>query len=356
MFLFQPLIDSIRDRVQFPAIVAMGSAHQAIEFVEQLSPSTKEGQLSCYQMDLHHTSKLNTLLSEKGLSATVESSPDLWDLPPQYRCVLLPISTHGERELKLDLIEQAYHVLVPGGVLIALSEYEADQLLPKAIKKVFGKCSQMPATSDGSIFWAHRPNEERARRRHEQKFHARLGKEGTSHEFLSRPGTFSYGEFDNGSRALIDSAEIRPGDRVLDLGCGNGAVGVLAADMAGEEGEIVFVDSNLRAIQLSELNANANGVKKFQTIATGEFANLEPASFDVILANPPYFANSWVAQLFIEASGPLLKPGGRFYLVTKMLEHVVPMMVQTFGEEIIVIEHRGYSILSAGQPPEMETE
>ncbi|MCX7664282.1 MAG: class I SAM-dependent methyltransferase [Gemmataceae bacterium] len=355
MYLFQPLIEAIQPRIQYPALIVMGSAHQALEFVEFLSHSAPEGGLSCYQMDLHHGTKLSTLLKEKNLSAKIELHPDLWDVPAQYRTVLLPISAHGERELKLDLIEQAYHVLVAGGLLIALSEYQADQLLPKAMKKVFGKCSQLPSSHKGSVFWAHRPHEARPRRRHEQKFHARLG-QGPSHEFLSRPGTFSYGEFDNGSRALIDSAEIRTGDRILDLGCGNGAVGILAADLAGPEGEIVFVDSNLRAIQLTELNAKSNGLSRFRTVATSEFSHLEPHSFDVILANPPYFANSWVAQLFIEKSAPLLKPGGRFYLVTKMLNHVVPMMVQTFGEEIVVIEHRGYNILSAGLPSESSKE
>ena len=50
-------------------------------------------------------------------------------------------------------------------------------------------------------------------------FQVKIG-DGPSCRFLSRPGTFSYGRFDNGARALCEVMEIEPGDRVLDLGCG----------------------------------------------------------------------------------------------------------------------------------------
>ena len=33
--------------------------------------------------------------------------------------------------------------------------------------------------------------------------------------FVSRPGLFSYGRFDNGSRALLEVAELQPGDIVI---------------------------------------------------------------------------------------------------------------------------------------------
>ena len=78
--------------------------------------------------------------------------------------------------------------------------------------------------------------------------------------FVSRPGTFSYGRFDNGSRAMLEVAEIREGDHILDLGCGNGAVGCLAAAKAGPTGRVTFIDSSLRALALAELNAKANSI------------------------------------------------------------------------------------------------
>jgi 16S rRNA G1207 methylase RsmC len=51
--------------------------------------------------------------------------------------------------------------------------------------------------------------------------------------------------------------------------------------------------------------------------------------------------------LFIERGKSLLKPDGRFYLVTRQPNEIAPLMVSAFGE-IDAIEHRSYTILSAG--------
>ena len=42
--------------------------------------------------------------------------------------------------------------------------------------------------------------------------------------------------------------------------------------------------------------------------------------------NPPYYAHGAIAELFIERSLPLLRPGGRFYLVTKQADRIGPLM------------------------------
>jgi 23S rRNA (guanine1835-N2)-methyltransferase len=338
MFNLLPLLDSVKERVRPPVVIVQGSPVQAAELCVALG----HVETVCYQLDLHQANKLRTILTENGSLATVETHPDLWDLQAKFNTALFPVAAHGERELKLDLLEQAYHVLADKGVLISLSEYRADNLLPKWHKKVFGKCSEMPTRREGSVFWSVRQGEQE-KRRHQLAFHARIGK-GPSHTLVSRPGVFGYGELDNGARAMMEYADIRPGDRVLDLGCGPGANGVLATDRTGLEAQITFVDSNVRAIALAELNAKENGLTNYRCVATPVMEGLEPASFDVILANPPYYANSWIAQMFIEQSKPLLRPGGRFYIVTKMLNHIAPAMAAVFPDAIFEMQ-RNYHIL-----------
>jgi 16S rRNA (guanine1207-N2)-methyltransferase len=138
---------------------------------------------------------------------------------------------------------------------------------------------------------------------------------------------------------------VHSGDRVLDLGCGCGTNGVFAAQQAGSEGHITFVDSNVRAIALADLNARGNGVAAFQTVASSRIEGLQEGSFDVVLANPPYYANSTIARLFIERGRDLLKPEGRFYVVTKQVEEIADLMMETF-EHVEAQIQRGYSILS----------
>jgi len=140
-------------------------------------------------------------------------------------------------------------------------------------------------------------------------------------------------------------ADVR-GKRVLDIGCGIGTNGILAARQAGPSGFVAFADSNLRAVALAELNAKSLGVPNFETIASASLRELPGDSFDVVLANPPYYAQLSIAQLFIERGRYALKPGGRFFLVTKQPDTVYPLVAAAFGEPEM-FEGRGYVVFRA---------
>jgi 16S rRNA G1207 methylase RsmC len=301
-------------------------------------------------MDLYQAARLRAELSAAELAAKVISAPDPWDLPAEFHSAIYLAARGGERELKIDVAEQAFHILRERGSFLIWSPYEGDLFFPNLLKKVFGKVKVTHSESD-SIFWTQREGE-RPRRRHEMTFQCKI-RGGESCRFVSRPGTFSYGRFDDGARALVEIARIEAGDRVLDLGCGCGTNGTFAAQRSGPNGFVGFVDSNLRAIALAELNANANAVHSFTTYASATAEGPQEASFDVVLANPPYYGAGAIAELFIDRGKVLMKPEGRFYLVTRQANEVAPLMVRSFGE-IDAVEHRGYTILSAGTEGEYE--
>lgn len=335
------LFATVAHRVQPPVCVALGPPWPVANLVQAIGGVSS----TCVQYDLHQAARVRECLDEVGTTAEVVTLPDLWDLPPRFNTVIFPASAQSDRELKIDIVEQAYHVLAPGGLFLTLSEYEKDTQFAKWQKKVFGKCGETPASENGMAFFSIKTDENPKRRRHEIKFHAKIG-DGPPMEFVSRPGTFSYGRFDHGSRAMLEVAEVRSGDHILDLGCGNGAVGCLAGAKAGPKGAVTFIDSNLRAVALAELNATANGVPNPRFLAATRLEGLEPNSFDLILANPPYYAKSEITQMFVEGTRDLLKRGGRYYIVTKMPTAVVPLIFQTYGD-CSVIENRGYSVIVA---------
>jgi len=329
----------VRSRLRPPLAVVLGSP---AEVVNLLSAGDASG-ATCYQMDLHQAERLREALAERQLPAAVVTLPDLWDLPADFQSAVYLPARGGERELKIDMVEQAFHILRPRGGFVVWSSYETEPFFPALLKKIFGKphCHQ---AGEDSVLWCHRDGD-RPRRRHEMTFRARIAG-GPTCQFLSRPGTFSYGRFDNGARAMAEVMLIEPGDRVLDIGCGCGTNGVFAWQQAQPDGCITFVDSNVRAVALADHNARTNGVASFAVIATNKVAGPEPGSFDVALANPPYFAGGAVARMFIERARVMLKPEGRLYLVTKQPAESAALLEEEFGA-VEAFMNRGYMILCA---------
>jgi 16S rRNA (guanine1207-N2)-methyltransferase len=339
---FLPLLEAAIQRVQAPVALVLG----APRLVAQLAARIDQPGTICYQMDLFQAERLREELAAN-IKAEVRAESDLWDLPAEFQTVIFPSPPRAERELKIDMVDQAFHVLRPGGIFLALSPLHGDHFFPRLVKKLYGKASVTSVGGEGTVVWAHREGE-RARRRHEITVQARVD-EGESLRFLTRPGVFTYGQLDAGTRALLAAAEIKPGDRVLDLGCGAGAAGLAVARRAGPEGHVTFVDSNLRAVALAEINARANNLANYRAHAAARLEGLDENSFDVILTNPPYYAMQAIAQFFVERSKALLKPGGRLYLVTKQFETVEPLVRAAFGEPELY-ESRGYIILVATRP------
>jgi 16S rRNA (guanine1207-N2)-methyltransferase len=329
----------VREKLRPPLAVVLGSPAEVVH----LLAAAPDVEAACYQMDLHQAERLTAELGEPNAAARAVTLPDLWDLPAEFQTAVYMPARGGERELKIDMVEQAFHVLRPGGTFVVWSSYESDPFFPSLLKKVFGRVHERREGPD-TVLWCVRQGD-RPRRRHEVTFQARVAG-GEPCRFVSRPGVFSYGRFDDGARALAEVMEVRPGDRVLDVGCGCGTNGVFAAQRAGPEGFVAFVDSNVRATALAELNAPANSVAHFQAVASSRVEGPPEGSFDVALANPPYFANSSVARLFIDRARDLLKRDGRFYLVTRQPAEVAEPVAETFGR-VEALLRRGYTILCA---------
>jgi 16S rRNA (guanine1207-N2)-methyltransferase len=303
----QRFVEVLRKKVKPPMAVILGAPGEVCALLDHL----RFDATVCYQMDLYPADRLRDSLGEQKLPAEVVAAADAWDVPGSYASVVYLAPETGERSLKLDMVEQGFHLLRPGGIFYVLSPYQPDSFFPGVLKKVFGPVHASPV-ADGTVFWCVRKND-RPRRRHEVEFHARDGDQ-PSCEFVSRPGVFSYGRLDDGARALVDCMTIEPGEQILDLGCGCGATGIFAGLRGGPDSRVHFVDSNTRAVVVATLNATRNQLPSFTTQALWQPEKLAVKSADVILANPPYFGRGEIAARFVEHARAALRPKGRLYL------------------------------------------
>ena len=76
--------------------------------------------------------------------------------------------------------------------------------------------------------------------------------------FLTDAGVFSKKMIDYGSRVLLSVLDFEAGERVLDVGCGYGPLGLTLAKAYGVAA--TMVDINQRALDLAQKNAERNQV------------------------------------------------------------------------------------------------
>ena len=159
------------------------------------------------------------------------------------------------------------------------------------------------------------------------------------------PGLFSPEHVDYGTLAMLSVAEFEPGMRVMDLGCGCGVVGVLAARKCGPE-NVWLADIDPMAVDVARQNAIKNGVAGVHCVVSDGFRQVDAAGFDLILSNPPYQSDFAVAKGFIEKGFNRLKIGGRMLMVTKRLEWYRNKLNAVFGG-VKVREIDGYYVFEA---------
>ncbi|WP_127584037.1 class I SAM-dependent methyltransferase [Paenibacillus koleovorans] len=137
---------------------------------------------------------------------------------------------------------------------------------------------------------------------------------GKRFAFETDAGVFSKRGLDFGSRLLIETMQIEAADRVLDVGCGYGPIGLTAAWLA-KHGSAVLVDINERAVQLAELNRKANRIENAEVLQSDTFSALAGRTFTKILSNPPIRAGKQVVHGIFEQARAHLVPGGELWIV-----------------------------------------
>jgi len=175
---------------------------------------------------------------------------------------------------------------------------------------------------------------------------------GEALRIMTMPGVFSRRQVDPGTRLLIEHMEVRPADEFLDLGCGYGVVGLVAARLASR-GRVVMVDINERALALARANIEANGLANAEALAGDGFAPVAGRVFDVIALNPPVRAGTSVVHRLIEGAVEHLRPGGRFYLVGRTRQGAVRLsekMRQSFGNAEEIAKGGGYRLYLSRRP------
>lgn len=139
----------------------------------------------------------------------------------------------------------------------------------------------------------------------------------------------------NHGKQLIAALEIRPGERVLDIGCGTGRLGSYVADLVGETGEVIGIDPLPLRVELAHQKDHPRFSARVGNAE--DLSAFADESFDVVYLNSVFH---WIGNKarVLQEIHRVLKPAGRLALNSGDAErpHQSKLVVsQALGDEQI---------------------
>jgi 16S rRNA (guanine1207-N2)-methyltransferase len=232
-----------------------------------------------------------------------------------------------------------------GGTLVAAVDNPQDHWLREQMGELFSKVTAH-AFDDATVYTALKSAE--PRRAREFRCHFAFRDRGRLIHAVSRPGVFAHRRIDPGARQILAAAEVSPGMRILDIGCGSGTV-ALALAARNASVAVHAVDSNARAVECTAAGAALNSLDNICAELNTTACYGEAGEFDLAVANPPYYANYRVAELFLNAAKRSLRSGGCLLIVAKNADWYRETMPSNW-QDVESWPSKEYQIISAVKP------
>lgn len=164
-------------------------------------------------------------------------------------------------------------------------------------------------------------------------------------KFDTNDGLFSPKYIDKGTLSMLSVIDFSANDKVCDLGCGYGVVGILAAKQIGAN-RVTMVDNDTEAVLASKHNAILNAVPEIEVEVSDGFSNVQTTGFTKIISHPPYHVDFSVPKAFIEKGFNRLCKDGALYMVTKRKDWYKNKLTAIFGG-VKIWEIDGYYVFLA---------
>ncbi|MBH3003959.1 23S rRNA (guanine(1835)-N(2))-methyltransferase RlmG [Serratia nevei] len=177
--------------------------------------------------------------------------------------------------------------------------------------------------------------------------------DGTDWLIHNHANVFSRGSLDIGARLFMEHLPRGLNGHIVDLGCGNGVIG-LTALAQNPEAQVTFVDESYMAVASSELNVEHNlpqELDRCQFEVNNALAGIERESVQAVLCNPPFHQQHAITdhtawQMFCDAKR-CLQVGGELRIVGNRHLGYHQKLKRLFGNCTLVASNKKFVILRA---------
>lgn len=173
--------------------------------------------------------------------------------------------------------------------------------------------------------------------------------------FEGMANVFSKHRLDQGARLMLEQFPRLPKDAhaVLDLGCGNGVLGVVAQYYL-PEAKVHFVDESYMAVSSAQLNyerAFEKPVVKPSYWESHVLNQVNVNGVDVVLCNPPFHQqhsiSDQIAWQMIKQSHRVLNRGGQLWLVGNRHCGYHASLKKVFGNVSVLASDKKFVVLAS---------
>lgn len=125
---------------------------------------------------------------------------------------------------------------------------------------------------------------------------------------------------------VLAGADVTAGDILVDVGCGDGMIGLAALEQVGEDGKVIFVDISQALLDASREASRRQGLERRATFVRAGAENLSPLpdhSADALTTRSVLLYSDQKPRAFGEFCR-VLRPGGRISLWEPINAHGFP--------------------------------
>ena len=170
---------------------------------------------------------------------------------------------------------------------------------------------------------------------------------------------FSRQSLDIGARLMLEHMHVTNHEQVIDLGCGNGILGLNALALA-PEANVTFVDESFMALDSARINVAHNfpdSQDNCRFVASNCLEQLlgqgQQNQYDKVLCNPPFHQQNAITdhiawQMFHDSRDALRRGGHLIVVANRHLEYHIKLK-RLFGGVKVLASNRKFVILSSAK-------